>query len=149
MITSLLYFGFWISFLLGISFLVVAILRFRIIRSRDWETVEGRVVSVETCDYADEVGMVYELIVTYVYEAQDVERQSQYDGSYGAESHRDDDQSAYKADQRIIVHFDPSDPDITWIRKSEIKEPRQSLVLGFISIAIAIIIFLSLRIVDG
>jgi len=99
------------------------------------------VTSVETCEYADEVGMVYELAVLYVYIVEGIERHSQYDGRYGVEPERDNDISLYQPDHRIIVHYDPADPNISWINKREHKESRKSLIIGVVLIAASVLFF--------
>ncbi len=127
--------------LAGFSFLVYPAFHWRLIRSRDWETTEGRVVSVETCDTAEKAGAPYELVVLYVYIVEGIERHSQYDGRFGDESQRDNVAGEYQPDQKIIVHYDPADPNISWINKREHKEPRQSLITGVVLIAAGIIVF--------
>ncbi len=137
---------FWIAIgfalFLGLFFLLFAISEFHLLRPRNWATIEGRVISVKTSDYASDTGgMVYGLDVLYEYIVEGIEIRSHYDGGRDSESERDEIAPLYQPDHKIIVHFDPADPSISWIDKRHSEAPRKILITGVQLIVVAILIF--------
>ena len=126
---------------MGLFNLLIAIANFHLLRPRDWSTIEGRVISVRICDSPSDWGMVYCLDVLYEYAVEGIEIRSQYDGSRETESERDEIAPLYQPDSKIIVHYDPADPSISWIEKRNSEWPRKILIFGVQLTVVAILIF--------
>jgi len=129
-----------LALIVSLVFLLGAIANYRLIRPRDWVTSEGRVISVRTADYSGEGGMVYELVVLYEYIVEGIEIRSQYDGSSESESERDNAAPLYQPNHKIIVHYDPEDPSVSWIKRSESEVPRPIFIASMMLLAAVLVI---------